>query len=428
MNILIVGGGGREHALAWKIAQSPLVERLYCAPGNPGIARHARCVELSPAPPFEPLVQWCRDHEISLVVVGPERPLAEGIVDALAEAGVSAFGPTRQAAQLEASKKFAKELMAEAGIPTAAARAFDDPDRALAHLDEIGTPCVIKAVGLAEGKGVTVARTARDAREAIHRAMRDRTFGEAGSEILIEQCLAGEEASLLAFADGRRVLPMASAQDHKPAFDGDEGPNTGGMGAYSPAPVLTGELYDQCVGQILEPCLEALRRRGIDYRGVIYAGLMITPDGPRVIEFNCRFGDPEIQALLPRLESDLVPVMVACAEGRLEGIELKWRDASAVCIVAASPGYPGPYKKGKPISGIERLPENGEVFLFHAGTALDGQGRLVTAGGRVLGLTVMDRYLSVAVERGYELLRHVRFDGIHYRSDIGRKALDRLKK
>ncbi len=428
MKILIVGGGGREHALAWKIAQSPRLTRLYCAPGNPGIARHAECVSLPLEAPFSELTRWCLEQSIDLVVVGPERPLSEGIVDALTAAGIRAFGPNRAAAQLEASKTFAKELMIEAGIPTAAARGFTDAAEALAYLETVALPVVVKAVGLAEGKGVVVARTLTEARSAIEQMMRERVFGEAGAEVLIEEFLTGEEASLLAFADGRTIKPMDTAQDHKPVYDGDEGPNTGGMGAYSPAPVVTTALYERCVGEVLQPCLEALRRRGIDYRGVIYAGLMITADGPKVIEFNCRFGDPEVQALIPRLKGDLIDIMMACVEGRLDEVDLDWHDGAAICIVAASGGYPGPYVKGKPITGADGLPENGEVMLFHAGTALNADGQLVTAGGRVLGLTVMDAYLSVAIERGYELLGQVHFEGMHYRTDIGRKALDRLRR
>ncbi len=427
MNILIVGGGGREHALAWKIAQSPRCERLYCTPGNPGIAGLAQCLALPLAPPFAELIAFCREHEIGLVAVGPERPLADGIVDALTAAGVPAFGPTASAARLESSKTFAKELMIEAGIPTAGARTFTDLAEALAHLDTLAPPVVIKAAGLAEGKGVTVARTVEEAREALERCMSARAFGEAGAEVLIEEFLSGEEVSLLAFADGATVAAMDSAQDHKPVFDGDEGPNTGGMGSYSPAPVLTPELRERCIREILRPCLDALRARGIDYRGVIYAGLIMTADGPKVIEFNCRFGDPETQALLPRLENDLVEVMLACVEGRLAGQALRWSARPAVCIVAASGGYPGPYAKGKPITGLDEIPENGEVIVFHAGTKSDADGRLVTAGGRVLGVTVLDDFLSVAIERAYEMIRRIRFEGMHFRTDIGRRALERRK-
>ncbi len=427
MNILIVGGGGREHALAWKIAQSKLCTKLYAAPGNPGIAESAECVGVAVKAPFTELVAWCREKSIDLVVVGPERPLSEGIVDALTAAGLRAFGPTASAARIESSKSFAKQLMQEAGIPTAAAKMFTGADEAVAYIEQHGAPIVVKASGLAEGKGVIVARTKAEAADAIDQIMRRKAFGEAGAEVLVEDFLVGEEASLLAFADGSVVRAMDSAQDHKPVFDGDEGPNTGGMGAYSPAPVVTPAVYERCVKEVLEPCLATLRRRGIDYRGVIYAGLMITQDGPKVVEFNCRFGDPEIQALIPRLENDLVEVMLACIEGRLAQIELKWRDA-AVCVVAASGGYPGSYEKGKAIKGLDAVPANGDVIVFHAGTKKDDKGQVVTNGGRVLGVTVKDEYLSVAIERAYQLIKKIGFDGMHYRTDIGRKALERMKK
>ncbi|MCE5231146.1 phosphoribosylamine--glycine ligase [bacterium] len=426
MNILIVGGGGREHALAWKIAQSTLCTKLYAAPGNPGIAAHAECVDVLVKAPFRELIEWCRAKAIDLVVVGPERPLSEGIADALIAGGLRVFGPTASAARIESSKSFAKELMQEAGIPTAEARVFTDPDEAHAYVEKHGAPLVVKATGLAEGKGVVVARTNAEAVAAIDSMMRAKAFGEAGAEVLIEEFLVGEEASLLAFADGSVVRAMDSAQDHKPVFDGDEGPNTGGMGAYSPAPVVTPEMYERCVREVLEPCLATLRKRGIDYRGVIYAGLMITKAGPKVVEFNCRFGDPEIQALIPRLENDIVEVMLACIDGRLGEIALKWRDA-AVCVVVASGGYPGTYAKGKVIEGLDAVPKNHDVIVFHAGTKSDG-GKIVTNGGRVLGVTVKDEYLSVAIERAYQIIKKIKFEGMHYRTDIGRKALDRVKK
>ena len=425
MNILIIGGGGREHALAWKIAQSPLCDKLYCAPGNPGIAQVAECLALPVHGDFAALVDWCRGQAIGLVVVGPERPLAEGIVDALAAAGIQAFGPDRQGAQLEASKRFAKELMLEAGIPTGAARTFTELAPALAYLETLPAPVVIKAVGLAEGKGVTVARTRAEAAAAVRQCLEGRIFGEAGSEVLIEEYLAGEEASLLAFTDGRVIKAMDSAQDHKPVFDGDEGPNTGGMGSYSPAPVVTPEIYRECEERVLQPILAALQQRGIDYRGVVYAGLMITAQGPKVIEFNCRFGDPETQALLPRLKTDLVEVMLACVEGRLADLKLEWTPEAAVCVTAASGGYPGPYAKGKVIKGLEKAPVNGDVMVFQAGTALNERGELATAGGRVLGVTVKDTSLRVAIERAYEVIGAIRFEGMHYRRDIGLKALER---
>lgn len=425
MKILIIGGGGREHALAWKIAQSPQCTKLFCAPGNPGISRFAQCVPLSTHGDFSDMLRFCREQGIGLVVVGPERPLAEGIADALNQAEIKVFGPNRKGAQLEASKRFAKELMLEAGIPTGAAATFTKTAPALAYLATQPLPIVIKATGLAEGKGVTVARTLAEAEAAVRQCLESRIFGEAGSEVLIEEFLAGEEASLLAFTDGKVIKPMDTAQDHKPVFDGDEGPNTGGMGSYSPAPVVTPEIYLECEEKILKPTLAALQARGIDYRGVIYAGLMITAQGPKVIEFNCRFGDPETQALLPRLKTDLVEVMLACVEGRLGALELAWTPEAAVCIVATSGGYPGPYSKNKVIKGLEKVPENGDVMVFQAGTTSNDRGDLLTSGGRVLGVTVKDTYLRVAIERAYEIMKLIKFDGMHYRSDIGRRALDR---
>jgi len=427
MRILIIGGGGREHALAWKIAQSPLCDTLYCAPGNPGIARLAQCFALPLQPDFAELVGWCLAQHIHLVVVGPERPLAEGIVDVLSAAGIKCFGPRADGARLESSKKFAKELMLEAGIPTAAARSFTELGFALSWLKNQAPPVVIKAVGLAEGKGVTVARTRAEAEAALRQCLEARVFGAAGGEVLIEEFLEGEEASLLAFTDGRAIKAMDTAQDHKPVFDGDLGPNTGGMGSYSPAPVVTPELYRECDERVLQPCLKALQRRGIDYRGVVYAGLMITKDGPKVIEFNCRFGDPETQALLPRLKTDLVEVMLACAEGRLAELDLEWTDEAAVCVVAASGGYPGPYEKGKVIRGLDQVAESADTMVFHAGTAANAGGDLVTAGGRVLGVTARDADLRVAIERAYGVMGQIHFDGMHTRSDIGRKALERMK-
>ena len=427
MRILIIGGGGREHALAWKLEQSARCEALFCAPGNPGIARHATCVDLKLSGGFEDVIAFCAAEKIGLVVVGPERPLAEGIVDALEGAGIKAFGPRREAAQLESSKRFAKELMAEAGIPTARAETFTALEPALAYLAGCALPIVIKAAGLAEGKGVTVARTREEAQGAL-RACFEGAFGAAGNEVLIEDFLAGEEASLLAFADGTTVRAMDSAQDYKPLLDGDAGPNTGGMGTYSPAPVVTEAVRERAIRRVLEPCLAALRARGIDYRGVIYAGLMIDAAGePWVIEFNCRFGDPETQVLLPRLENDLAEVMLACCEGRLGEMELKWKTDAAVCVVAASGGYPGTYAKGKVILGLDGDAGEVEEMIFHAGTALNAQGEVVTNGGRVLGVTATAGTLRGAIEKAYARLDGVCFEGMHARGDIGQRALSRVE-
>lgn len=429
MNILVIGGGGREHAVCWKIAQSPLCKKLYCAPGNAGIAEVAECVALPwDQLDFESVVAFCREKSIDLVVIGPERPLADGLADATVAAGFKTFGPTRDGAQLEASKKFAKELMAETKIPTGAANYFTSYDDACAFLKTFEPPYVIKACGLAEGKGVTVAANIEDAEAALDEMLRAGRFGDSGAEALIEEYLDGEEASILAFTDGKTIKPMLSAQDHKRLLDGDAGPNTGGMGAYSPAPVVTEEISQRAYDEVLLPCLEGLKAKGIHYCGVVYAGLMITKKGPEVVEFNARLGDPEIQAVLPLMENDLVEVMLACCEGRLDEVELKWKKAHAVNIVAASGGYPGSYEKGKVITGLEKLKGLQDAIMFHAGTKFDDAGKVVTNGGRVMGITVMDEYLRVAIERGYELLGKTHFDGMHARTDIGRRALERLTK
>jgi phosphoribosylamine---glycine ligase len=432
MNILLIGSGGREHALAWKIAQSPRCTRLWCAPGNPGIAQYATQESPDLVKDHQQLIKCCRTENIELVVIGPERPLAEGMADALLAAGIRVFGPTRAGARLESSKAFAKELMQSAGVPTGAARSFTDLKSALDYVAAQKIPIVIKADGLAEGKGVTVARTRAEAEAALRACLSESAFGAAGSEVLIEEFLEGEEVSLLAFADGKTIKAMDSAQDHKAVFDGDKGPNTGGMGAYSPAPVLTPELRAHVEREVLVPILAELRARGIDYHGVIYAGLIITAsrtggplDTPKVIEFNCRFGDPETQVLLPRLENDLVEVMLACTEGRLDEIDLKWSSKASVCVVASSGGYPGNYEKGKVISGIDAPQPNSDAIVFQAGTALNSNGQLVTAGGRVLGLTILDENLKSAIDRAYTIIKKIHFDGMHYRRDIGRKALHR---
>jgi phosphoribosylamine--glycine ligase len=422
MNVVIIGGGGREHALAWKLRQSSLCDELYCIPGNAGIAEIALCEIVPVKPDFSELIAWCRDHAIDLVVVGPERLLSEGVVDILQSAGLTCFGPNRDASRIESCKKFAKKLMQQAGIPTGESRVFSRYDDALSYLENIEPPFVIKATGLAEGKGVAVTGNIDEAQQALHRCLVDCVFGEAGREVLIEEYLEGEEASLLAFSDGTRIQLMDSAQDHKPIYDGDRGPNTGGMGSYSPAPVVTPEIRERCRTEILEPCIQAFRDRGIDFRGVLYAGLMITAAGPKVIEFNCRFGDPETQALLPRLQTDLVEVMLACANGKLSDIDLQWSNRSAVCVVAASGGYPGLYEKNRPISGLDELKDEEDVIVFHAGTRLEGD-RVVTNGGRVLGVTAMHDSLEKAIKRSYACLDRIDFDGKHARRDIGHHAL-----
>jgi len=424
VNVLVVGSGGREHALTWKIAQSPLVDKLYCAPGNPGMARHAERVNIA-VTDFDILVAFAEDHRVDLVVVGPEDPLAAGLVDRFTAAGINAFGPNRDAARLEASKAFAKGIMTRHAIPTAAFAEFREPEAAVAYVKERGTPIVIKADGLAAGKGVTVAHGVDEAVAAIREAMVDRVFGAAGNSVLVEECLTGEEASILAFTDGKTVVPMASSQDHKPVYDGDQGPNTGGMGAYSPAPVVTPGLAEEIERTVLRPCVEGMAKEGKPYAGVLYAGLMITDSGPKVIEFNCRFGDPETQVVLPRMTCDIVPVLLACCEGTLDRCPVTWDDGACVTVVMASGGYPKNYPKGKVITGIEEAEREAGVIVFHAGTRLDGDA-LVTNGGRVLNVTAAGPDIASAIEKAYRGVRHICFDQAHYRTDIGHRALKRL--
>jgi len=423
MKILVIGSGGREHALVWKISQSPLVETIYAAPGNPGMAQYAECVDIS-AKETDSLVDFARSHGIGLAVVGPEDPLADGIVDRFNEAGLAAFGPSGAAAQLEASKIFAKRFMQRHGIPTAAYAEFDDAEEAIAYVRRQGAPLVVKADGLAAGKGVTVARDGDSAVNAIRETMVEGAFGAAGSRIVIEECLMGEEASILAFCDGKTVVPMMASQDHKPLLDGDAGPNTGGMGAYSPAPVVTDGLMEEIVSSILRPCVAGMAAEGMPYKGVLYAGLMITAAGPRVIEFNCRFGDPETQVVLPQLQTDLVPVMQACCLGRLDTMEISWNPGACVTVVMASGGYPKSYPKGKMISGIEEAERMPGVKVFHAGTKQTPDG-LVTNGGRVLNVTAFGSDIASTIEKAYGAVYRIHFDGAHFRTDIGAKALAR---
>jgi len=420
MKVLVIGGGGREHALAWKIAQSPRVERVFCIPGNPGIAEVATCTSLPVAHPFSALLDFARREGISLTVVGPEDPLAEGVVDHFEQARLRVFGPCRQAAQMEASKRFAKAIMREAGVPTAAYAEFTLLDEARRYVAECPLPTVIKFNDLAKGKGVTIHRDRAEADAQLAAIFEKRLFGDPVNGVVIEEFLEGPEASILAFVDGQTILPMEAAQDHKPIYDGDRGPNTGGMGAYCPAPLVDAKMAAEVRERILEPTVEALRRRGIVYKGVLYAGLMLTAQGPKVLEYNCRFGDPEIQAVLPRLESDLVDVMEACIEGRLAGVTLAWSRQHAICVVAASGGYPGDYEKGKPIRGLGEASR--EALVFHAGTA-GRDDQIVTSGGRVLGVTALGDTLAEAQGRAYSALAKIHFDGIYYRRDIGYRAL-----
>ncbi len=424
MKVLVVGSGGREHALVWKIAQSPRVTQVYAAPGNAGTAELAENVPIG-AEDVDALAAFAEREGVDLTVVGPEAPLVLGIVDRFRERGLRIFGPTADAARLEGSKAFAKAVMARCGVPTAEYREFSDPGEARAYIRERGAPIVIKADGLAAGKGVTVARTLDEALEAVDAVMVERRFGEAGARVVVEECLAGEEASFLAFCDGKNVLPMASSQDHKPVFDNDEGPNTGGMGAYSPAPVVTPELFDEIVETVIRPTVEGLAREGTPYVGVLYAGLMIQDGRPKVLEFNCRFGDPECQPIVMRMKGDLVPVLEACIDGTLDRVSLEWDPRPAVCVVMASGGYPGSYTKGHEIRGLDDAARLDDVVVFHAGTRREG-GRVVTAGGRVLGVTALGEDIPAAIRRAYQAVERISWEGVHYRRDIGRKALRRL--
>jgi phosphoribosylamine--glycine ligase len=419
MKILVVGGGGREHALVWKLKQSPGVSRIYCAPGNGGIAGDAECVPIA-AEDLTGLRDFALRERVDLTVVGPEAPLVAGIVDLFTACGLRAFGPGARAALLEGSKSFAKEAMARYGIPTAAFKVFREIGPAIRHVRELAGPCVVKADGLAAGKGVIVAGDAPEAEAALRLIMEERAFGAAGDTVIVEERLQGEEVSVLAFADGETVLPMVASQDHKRVGDGDTGPNTGGMGAYSPPPVYTPLIHEQVCSRVLNPLIRGLRRDGIPYRGVIYAGLMITAGGPYVLEFNCRFGDPETQVVIPRLRSDLLPVMEAVVSGTLSGIELDWDPRPAACVVLASGGYPGAYETGKVIAGLDQAPP--DVMLFHAGTRRSGS-ELITAGGRVLGVTALGDTIEEAVRRAYRGVDRVSFEGMHFRRDIAHRAV-----
>lgn len=419
MKVLLVGSGGREHAIAWKVAQSPKLTRLYAAPGNPGMAALAECVPLRPED-LGAVASFCRGEGIDLVLIGPEAPLAAGLADDLRAAGFRVFGPSKAAAQIEASKVFAKHFMARHGIPTARYVVFQRYAEAVRFVEAVDYPFVVKASGLAAGKGVILPITKEEALAALEAIMVRREFGAAGGEVVIEERLNGPEVSLMAFCDGRRVVPMLPAQDHKRLLDGNQGPNTGGMGAYAPAPMCPPEMVDEIVETVLRPAVSGLRLEGRPFVGVLYAGLMLTERGPQVLEFNCRFGDPETQAVLPLLEADLLEVALVCAEGRLDEVEIRWRRGAAVCVVLASAGYPAAPETGKPVHGLEALP--GDVLCFHAGTkSVDGQ--IVTAGGRVLGVAAQAETLGKAVEKVYQAVERVEFEGRQYRRDIAFNGL-----
>ncbi len=428
MRVLIVGGGGREHALAWKLSQSPLLGELYCAPGNAGIASLAECLEIK-AEDTMAIKQWAVAHKVDLVVVGPEAPLTAGLGDELRAEGVAVFGPGREGARLEGSKIWAKELMRRLNIPTADFAVFDSYDGARSYLENLGDkPIVVKADGLAAGKGVTVARTAAEAEAALQDLMINKKFGASGERVILEECLSGEEVSVLAITDGKELVMLPSAQDHKAIGEGDKGPNTGGMGAYAPAPIYTPEIARQVEQQLFRPLLKGFSDLGIDYRGVIYAGLMIEQGSFKVLEFNARFGDPETQAILPLMQSDLLPLLMAAAAGNLTGVKAEWSDEAAVCVVLASAGYPGAYETGYRIEGLEHFNRNlaDKMVLFHAGTAFR-HGDIVTAGGRVLGLTAWAADLTAAVERVYRAVHKIKYRGCYYRGDIARRALKPLE-
>jgi len=436
MKVLVVGKGGREHTLVWKLSRSPRVERIYAAPGSPGIAQSAECIDIRvDAPASEPdkllneidrLRDFALAQRIDLTVVGPEDVLSGGIVDRFAEKGLKIFGPTAAAARIESDKAFAKELMASIGIPTARHRSFTDSAAAVAYVEEQGAPIVIKASGLAAGKGAIVCQAEEEAVRAIRAIMDQRVFGKAGDQVVVEEFMKGEEASLFAITDGTGFVNLVTAQDHKAIHDGDRGPNTGGMGAYAPAPVMTPELIRQAEERIIRPVLDEMHRRGCPFRGVLYCGLMIDASGPRVVEFNCRFGDPETQVVLPLLETDLVDLLEAACDDRLEDIEINNSEEAAVCVVMASGGYPDAYEKGKPIRGLEQFAGRQDLVVFHAGTALEN-GRLVTSGGRVLGVTAIGGDIAAAVDKVYEAVDAISFEKAYFRRDIAHRALARQR-
>ena len=419
MKVLIVGGGGREHAIAWKLNQSPKVDELLCAPGNAGIGQIARCFPEVKATDLDGMLDLARREKVDFVVVAPDDPLALGMVDRLEAAGIPAFGPVAAAAQLEASKVFSKGLMKKYHIPTAKYQVFTDAQAAMDYVRQQGAPIVVKADGLALGKGVVVAQSVEEAEQAIKSMMLDKVFKESGSRVVIEECMVGREVTCLCFTDGNTILPMPASQDHKRAFDGDLGPNTGGMGAFAPSPLMSPELMETVRKTILEPTLAALKGEGICFKGVLYVGLMLTEAGPKVVEYNARFGDPETQVVLPLMESDLLEAFMACREGTLDRADVRFGSGAAACVVLASGGYPVKYETGKPITGIEQAEENGAI-VFHAGTKMEN-GQLVTAGGRVLNVSCVADTLPQAVQAAYAALKPIRFEGMHFRTDIGNK-------
>ncbi|WP_177303445.1 phosphoribosylamine--glycine ligase [Candidatus Ventrimonas sp.] len=418
MKILIVGGGGREHAIAWKLAKSPKVEKMYCAPGNAGIAEVAECVNIG-VMEFDKLVAFAKEHEIDLTVVAPDDPLAAGAVDAFEAAGLRAFGPRANAAILEGSKAFSKDLMKKYGIPTAAYETFNDPEKALAYLETAKMPIVLKADGLALGKGVLICKDLEEAKAGVKTLMMDKQFGSAGDEIVIEEFMTGREVSVLSFVDGKTIKIMTSAQDHKRAKDGDQGLNTGGMGTFSPSPFYTPQVDAFCREHIYQKTVDAMKTEGREFKGIIFFGLMLTADGPKVLEYNARFGDPETQVVLPRMKNDLVDLFEACIDGTLDQIDLEFEDNAAVCVVLASAGYPEHYEKGFEIRGLENFKDRDGYYVFHAGSKFDEQGRVVTNGGRVLGVTATGTNLKEARANAYKATEWIDFDNKYMRHDIG---------
>ena len=421
MKVLVVGSGGREHALVWKIARSPKVEKIYCAPGNAGIAELAECIDIRPDD-IQKLTDFAFANRIDLTVIGPEIPLAKGIVDLFESKGLKIFGPVQKAALLEASKIFSKEMMIKYNIPTAKSEIFTNSNDARNFVRMADIPIVIKADGLAAGKGVMVAATIEEAEKAIGIIMEDKHFGESGNRIIIEECLKGEEVSFMVFTDGENIVPMVGSQDHKRVYDDDKGDNTGGMGAYSPTPVINENLSERIIDEVIRPIISGMAAEGIKYKGVLYAGLMITDQGPKVLEFNVRYGDPETQVILPRLKEDLVDIMEDVVNGRLAVRELNWDDRACICVTCASGGYPGKYEKGKLISGLEKVRDLKDIIVFHAGTIQQG-AKIMTNGGRVLGITALGKNIAQAAKRAYQAIENIHFEGMHYRKDIGLRAI-----
>ena len=430
MRILVIGSGGREHALVWKIAQSKLADKIFCAPGNGGISQEAECVDIK-TEDLPALMEFVKKEKIDFTIVGPEAPLALGIVDEFNKYKLKIFGPNKKAAQLEGSKVFAKELMAKYKVPTADFKIFDHADEAIKYIEQKGAPIVVKADGLAQGKGVIVAKTVDEAKDAVISIMQERIFGEAGNRVIIEECLEGQEASIIVLTDSKQVIPLASSQDHKRVFDDDKGPNTGGMGAYSPASIVTEALFKEILDNVVYRTIDGLAKEDIDYRGVLYAGIMITKQGPKVLEFNVRFGDPETEAIIPRLKSDLLEAMLAVGEQKLSRTKtLSWDNRACVSVVLASGGYPGNYEKGKEIAGLDDVARMKDVVAFHAGTKKSTISnspqsivKYLTNGGRVLGVTGLGNTIKEAIDRTYQAVGKIHFEGMHYRKDIGYKAI-----